>query len=230
MAELPLSKKLSSLVFFFSPRRRVYFHGTHPCGEQQQHSIPNKLLAPFCFFCFPSTGQSRCLDAFIVALGQVCEGGLKQWYASTLELQLASLEFCRACRGTRVLAVRVNDRTSRSLWFSPTSETRRTTRRAKKLCFSTRVPGVRARCLEWALPMDDLVRSTKVELWRWSEVLLLRGLVSARSLKSVTWPAALRKLVLGVDLEVYVWAAPWPRTLEHLVFGNHFNKPIDGVV
>ncbi|CAN0090492.1 unnamed protein product [Ectocarpus sp. 12 AP-2014] len=50
-----------------------------------------------------SEGSSEHLDAFIVALNQTCDGGEKRWYASTLELQLASLEFvgradaCRPC-------------------------------------------------------------------------------------------------------------------------------------
>ncbi|CAB1101868.1 unnamed protein product [Ectocarpus sp. CCAP 1310/34] len=43
---------------------------------------------------------NRCLDAFIVALNQSCDG--KKWYTSRADLQLASLAFCRlsACSRT----------------------------------------------------------------------------------------------------------------------------------
>eukprot|EP00903_Cladosiphon_okamuranus_P014849 g13750.t1 len=50
-----------------------------------------------------SAGQGRCLDAFLAALGQASEGGEKIWYVSTLQLQLASMEFCRACRSVPTL-------------------------------------------------------------------------------------------------------------------------------
>ncbi|CAN0164398.1 unnamed protein product [Ectocarpus sp. 6 AP-2014] len=43
-------------------------------------------------------GRRKCLDAFIVALNQTCDGRENRWYASTLELQLVSLKFCGACR------------------------------------------------------------------------------------------------------------------------------------
>ncbi|CAN0553692.1 unnamed protein product, partial [Ectocarpus sp. 8 AP-2014] len=59
------------------------------------------------------SGRTRCLDAFIVALNQTCDGGEKRWYASTLELQLVSLEFCGACRHVPTLDVRVNRQTPR---------------------------------------------------------------------------------------------------------------------
>ncbi|CAM9787639.1 unnamed protein product, partial [Ectocarpus sp. 8 AP-2014] len=54
------------------------------------------------------SGKSKCLDAFGVALNQTCDGGDKRWYASTLELQLVSLEFCGACRLVPTLHVCVD--------------------------------------------------------------------------------------------------------------------------
>ncbi|CAN0496982.1 unnamed protein product, partial [Ectocarpus sp. 8 AP-2014] len=59
------------------------------------------------------SGRSKCLDTFVVALNQTCDGGDKRWYASTLELQLVSLEFCGACRRVPTLHVRVNRQTPR---------------------------------------------------------------------------------------------------------------------
>ncbi|CAN0441526.1 unnamed protein product, partial [Ectocarpus sp. 12 AP-2014] len=44
----------------------------------------------------PGRASSSCLSALIVALNDTCDG--TSWYTSTKELQLASLEFCTACR------------------------------------------------------------------------------------------------------------------------------------
>ncbi|CAN0202173.1 unnamed protein product, partial [Ectocarpus sp. 8 AP-2014] len=60
--------------------------------------------------------NSRCLDAFIVALSQPRAGGNKQWYASTLQLQLASFDYCRACRRVPTLLVRATRDSPYSLW------------------------------------------------------------------------------------------------------------------
>ncbi|CAN0213302.1 unnamed protein product, partial [Scytosiphon promiscuus] len=59
-------------------------------------------------------GATQCLDAFTIALNQACEGrGRNRWYASTLELQLVSLDFLRACRRVRTLHVRIDRETPR---------------------------------------------------------------------------------------------------------------------
>ncbi|CAM9792645.1 unnamed protein product, partial [Ectocarpus sp. 12 AP-2014] len=63
-----------------------------------------------------AAGQTRCLDAFIVAWSQACAGGEKRWYKSTLELQLTSLEICRACRSASILHVHVYHQTATRLW------------------------------------------------------------------------------------------------------------------
>lgn len=51
----------------------------------------------------------------VVALSQSCAGGKKRWYASVLELQLTSLEFCRVCRRARLLQVNVESASPRNL-------------------------------------------------------------------------------------------------------------------
>lgn len=110
-----------------------------------------------------------CLDAFIVSLNQACEGGKKRWYASTLELQQVSLEFCRACRSVPTLRIRVEGKTPVSLWlrFDP---------QHLLVPASSRVPLVRALALRWALPMDCLRQKAAIELWDWSEDLVLTEL------------------------------------------------------
>ncbi|CAN0465598.1 unnamed protein product, partial [Ectocarpus sp. 12 AP-2014] len=140
-------------------------------------------------------GRTQCFDAFLVALGQACEGGKKRWYTSTLELQLASLDICRACREVSILHVRVGDRTPRSLWSSHKVYTRPSTR-SWKIRQSSRVPVVRALRLTWELPMEDLLRTAAVELWTSSECLELKGSLSAASLGSVSWPRGLKLIIV----------------------------------
>ncbi|CAM9295056.1 unnamed protein product, partial [Ectocarpus sp. 12 AP-2014] len=59
------------------------------------------------------SGRRKCLDAFIVSLNQTCDRQEQRWYASTLELQLVSLDFCGACRRCPTLHVRVDRQTPR---------------------------------------------------------------------------------------------------------------------
>lgn len=53
----------------------------------------------------PDPGLSRSLSAFTVALNLTCEED-QQWYTSTKELQLASRQFCTACREVATLHLR----------------------------------------------------------------------------------------------------------------------------
>eukprot|EP00903_Cladosiphon_okamuranus_P021636 g19892.t1 len=90
-------------------------------------------------------GSSRCLDSFIIALKQTCDA--KPWYTSTKQLQLASLNFCTACRSVPTLCVKVEEDTPIRLWMgAPVRETRS----AKRL-HATRVPVVRACGVAWKL-------------------------------------------------------------------------------
>ena len=105
--------------------------------------------------------RTLCLDAFIVALNQACAAeGEKRWYASTLELQLASMEWCRVCRSVPTLHVYVSDQSPRSLWFRSQTQAGSCARRSQKLRTSSRVPIVRAVRLTWGLPMEMLTRDT----------------------------------------------------------------------
>ncbi|CAM9391724.1 unnamed protein product [Ectocarpus sp. 12 AP-2014] len=94
--------------------------------------------------------------------------------ANTLELQLVSLEICRACRSIAMLHVRVSDRTPRSVWSPHEVQTPPNTC-GSNVRLSSRVPVMRARRLEWALPMKDLLRIAAIELWTSSEYLELLG-------------------------------------------------------
>ncbi|CAM9286591.1 unnamed protein product, partial [Ectocarpus sp. 8 AP-2014] len=175
-------------------------------------------------------GRTGYLDAFVVALSQACEGGEKRWYASTLELQLTSLDMCRACRSTSILHVRVNHLTPHSLWSSRTTQTWPNTR-SSRLRVSSRVPVVRALGLMWALSMEDLLRKASIELWTWSQRLELQGSWCASSLGSeVVWPRGLTELVLHTDSAIATDNVWWPAHLQYRSFGSNFNQPVAGVV
>ena len=183
--------------------------------------------------CVAFSGGSQCLDAFNVALSQAYDGGgRKRWYASTIELQLVSLDFCRACRTVPTLHVHVDESTPRSLRFPRRSETPPNTRRSK-VRISNRVPVVRALSLTWALPLEVLHESAAVELWTWLELLRLRrGPSSWGSLgSSVVWSQKrLKHLVLEIDANETVAGVVWPASVQQVSFGARFNRPITGMV
>lgn len=94
-------------------------------------------------------GCDRWIDALTVALGQASDG---TWYASTLQLQLASFEVCVACRRVRTLRVIVDERMPLSLWGneeslddSPNAQERR------------RQPLLRAAGVVWKIPSGFMV-------------------------------------------------------------------------
>ncbi|CAM9974370.1 unnamed protein product [Pylaiella littoralis] len=176
-----------------------------------------------------SAGGNMCLDAFIVALSQACEGGDKRWYASTLQLHLASMDFCRACRSIPILHVRIDDGSPRSLWNPGRAQPRPNTR-STKIRTSSRVPVVRALRLTLRLPMKVMQESAATELWTWVEVMELRGSSSAGFLRSIRLPHGLKRLVVDTDVETRVEGVSWPASLKQLSFGEWYNHPISGVV
>ncbi|CBJ27701.1 expressed unknown protein [Ectocarpus siliculosus] len=149
----------------------------------------------------PTEGYTRSFDAFAIALSQACEGGEKRWYTSTTELQLGSLDICRACRSTPTLHVRVTGGTPTSLWSPPTVQALPNTQSSKVRVVS-RVPVVRALRLTWAFSMETLVQRAAIELWSRSERLEMVGPLCAASLGSVVWPLGLTQLVLDTDFHI----------------------------
>ncbi|CAN0528212.1 unnamed protein product, partial [Ectocarpus sp. 8 AP-2014] len=176
---------------------------------------------------FTISGNSKCLDAFTVALNQACDGHEKRWYVSTMELQLVSLEFCGACRSVQTLHVRVVQHTSPSLWPPRQSHTT-PVNHGPEVCISSRVPAVQAFGWTWALPMEFLLNTSAIEQGAESGGLRLTWSSAAASLGSVIWPQQLKRLVFALDMPVNV--ATWPASLQQLSFGDDFNQSIAEVV
>lgn len=138
-----------------------------------------------------------------------------------------SMEFCKACRSTPTLHMRVDHRTPCHMW-SPIKSQTRCNSYSSKVRILSRVPVVRALILTWDLSLEVLIRTAAMELWSWTDCLHLRG--ASASLGSMVWPRGLTRLVLDTALTMPVNAVVWPIHLQSLRFSNDFKKPIAGVV
>lgn len=190
------------------------------------------------------SGGNRCLDAFIVALSQAHDAGKykTRWYVSTLELQLSSLEFCRACRNVPTLHVRVGIESPTTLWATQEKEP---LQRPSSPSFpgnaigssnttdtegviSTRVPVVHAASLTWALGARELSESGRMDQWNCLDELRLERGVSWAELGSVVLPRRLKRLACEVE-GTPIRATSLPESLQDLSLGHCFNQPISGV-
>lgn len=184
---------------------------------------------------------SRCLDAFIIALNQATHG--KGWCASPKQLQLASLEFCMACRSVPTLSVSVEKDTPTRLWADAPG---RETHSAKRLS-STRVPVVQAHRVTWTLPASALRRMgdvlSKAECFNFDGDLDgdVRGVDWPASLQhlyffrvntplaGVSWPPSLQTLIFSILVNEPISEISWPASLKRLRLGLGFNQPVIGV-
>lgn len=182
----------------------------------------------------------------MVALCQVDDRGKggKRWHVSTLQLQLASLEFCKACRSVPTSHVRVDDKAPRTMWAARDYETQQhsrwqTPRRPTadsdcatdaKQVIPSRVPPVRAVSLLWTLGEKLWVESGATERWGGLELLRLSGGGCWSEVESLRWPQSLKALMLDIMLEKPARAISWPASLEQLSFGWYFNQPVTTIV
>lgn len=191
---------------------------------------------------FAGSARNPCLDAFAVALSQTCEGD--RWYTSTKELQLASLDFCHACRSVTTLSLTVNDAIPRRLLAAADAPLPN----RKRLCPS-RVPRLRARRVWWGLPTaaelrkptfsladatemyfdDDFADSLDGIAWphRLKDVSFTGHSKFNRPLDKVTWPACLQKLTFGEGFNQPIRGNVWPSSLQELTFGTDFDTSGD---
>lgn len=144
--------------------------------------------------------HNRFLDVITVALNQM-RGG-EEWYTSTAQLQLASFEFCAACRSVTTLALTVDWYNVRSLVDSIDSAP--SDQKRKRV---SGVPRLRARRVKW-------------------------NLRSAVELRHTIYASADASIVeIGDDFEGRLQRIVWPHRLQTLEFGSEsrFNDRIDGV-
>ncbi|CAN0122972.1 unnamed protein product, partial [Ascophyllum nodosum] len=179
-----------------------------------------EILLCFSLLCFdPSwTDPNRCLNAFNIALYQA-DG--KGWYTSTLQLQLASLQFCVLCRSVSTLHVTIKRRIRARVWKDvPTSDGK-----VKKTRI-TRVPVLQPLKLTWRLPVSRLGHCSSKVLANVEQLTL-----GDRNdeIDEVTWPSGLRTLIFGLNFNHSIDGIAWPSSLQKLRFKLSFNQPIDAV-
>ncbi|CAM9635143.1 unnamed protein product [Ectocarpus sp. 4 AP-2014] len=173
----------------------------------------------------------------------------KNWYTSTRELQLASLDLCIACRNYPTVRLNVEAHTPRRLLAATDAPPPN-----PKRLFKTRVPRLRACRVTWNMvtaaelrfPMFvmtdvDCLKFGKdfqggLEDVAWPERLkaiefgaLGAGSVFNKPIAQVQWPASLRRLEFGFSFNQPIERAEFPASLKQLVLGVHFNQPIEGI-
>eukprot|EP00903_Cladosiphon_okamuranus_P014166 g13165.t1 len=180
-----------------------------------------------------SQGKRRSVNAFAVALDQACGGGEKRWYTSTLELQLASLELCRACRRVPTLHSAAMEQ-----WAGSLEEI------SFGGAFHESITGVEwptfARMLSFrkAFNQPDLTLESAFNQpitgvdWPASSQEICVGDAFNQPMAGVVWPSSLRVLRFGFSPSSFnqpITGVEWPVSLVELSFGEAFNQPIVGV-
>ncbi|CAM9454120.1 unnamed protein product [Ectocarpus sp. 4 AP-2014] len=193
----------------------------------------------------PGHQRNSCLNAFIVALDDTCDG--KRWYTSTKELQLASIDFCIACRKHQTLHLIVDTGIPRRLLAAADA-----TPSHSKRPFRTRVPRLRARRVTWDLPTaadlskpifamtdvgclefgDDFEGGLEAVAWpqRLKTIEFVPTSAFNKPIALVQWPACLQRLTFGGSFIQPIEGAKFPSSLQELTFFAGFNQPIAGVI
>ncbi|CAM9803120.1 unnamed protein product, partial [Ectocarpus fasciculatus] len=238
--------KLAQLVLVWSgskpePALSILRHSVSLLKEEVAFSAPASSLLPSP----PTTygpASSSCLNAIIVALNETCDG--TSWYTSTKQLQLASLEFCIACRTHQTLRLEVDAKTPRRLLAAADAPPPH----PKRLC-GTRVPRLRARRVTWKMPTaaelgDPILAMMDVDYLRFGYDFdgSLDGVAWPQRLKTikfhyrsrfnqplelVKWPPCLEKITLGQHFNQPLELVKWPPCLEKITLGQHFNQPLE---
>lgn len=161
--------------------------------------------------------SSRCLEAIAILLDQSSpKGGIRQtpYLASTLELQLVSLEVCRVCRSPSTLHVTLSPSSPVGLWVAPQARRSSSSSSDRADCqhpttrhdkhaeagndeTRSRVPPLLPFSVTSRLSSDDLSSGRTTELWTDVERLRLNIADPASTRwKSVVLPWKLKQLVL----------------------------------
>ena len=211
------------------------------CRRRFSSSGEKTLITYLIFIKQPGAGPTRCLDAFLVALGRDDSSG---WFSSTLELQLTSLRFCELCRSVPALHLTVGTAMHDLVWTdSPSSDLE------VKERYDTRVPTLRPLILTWRLPRfclngfsrkafatlqqlkfgDHFNEEMNDIVWLSSLQQLTFGGRFKQPLDRVAWPPSLQQLTFGSLFNQPIDRVAWPPSLQQLTFGGCFNQPIDRV-
>ncbi|CAM9322251.1 unnamed protein product [Ectocarpus fasciculatus] len=170
----------------------------------------------------PGSARNSCLEALIVALNETCDG--KSWYTSTKQLQLASLDFCIACRTFPTAHLNFSEETPRRLLAAADAPPPH----PKRSCW-TRVPRLRARRVTWNMPTAAELRTP---IFAMADVDHLEfGMHFEGGLEAVAWPQHLKTIQFhdqsGFNQPLEL--VQWPASLQKISFGEDFDQPMEHV-
>lgn len=155
------------------------------------------------------------LDALAIALDQAHQGGSKRWYASTLDLQLASLELCVARRAVSMLHVHIKGDAPRSLWY-PSTLTANPTPNKSKYPKPRQIPLVEAVSITCSV-RSVLLDKVQVKSWMVRVEELKFCDKFNQPIAGIVWPPSLQQF-FGCDFNQPISGVLWPASLQHLLF------------
>ncbi|CAM9166011.1 unnamed protein product [Ectocarpus sp. 4 AP-2014] len=170
------------------------------------------------------SSSSRCLQAFRVALQQTCLDR-ESWYASTTQLQLASLPFCLACRDSVTLCLTVDDSIPRRLLAGVSADEAVRAPAGPRQRGRSRVPRFQVREVTWHR-RSSVELSARIYALAEADFFFVDGGFNS-GVDAVAWPAKLRRLEFGDYFNQPIAGASWPASLEQLTFGCNFNQSVE---
>eukprot|EP00752_Nemacystus_decipiens_P009057 g8086.t2 len=179
-----------------------------------------------------------CMDAFRIVLNDHNNDG-KQWFVSTVNLSMISLEFCVACRSSRNYHLCVPWGTPQWMWAPALSQ--RASRVLERSFRSSRsssgfnadaiprqIPALPVRGMTWGLSTTTTFFLEDNKLFRGLESLVF-GDHFNDDISEVVWPKGLKRLAFGRGFNQGIGRVVYPASLRELSFGTWFNRSLDGV-
>ncbi|CAN0017014.1 unnamed protein product [Scytosiphon promiscuus] len=166
--------------------------------------------------------SSRCIRALIVAINQAPD--VRQWYTGTKELQLASLQLCKACRIAHTVHLRVDGDIPTTLLGGLDAHDGKPGGGV-----SSRISRPQARRVTWKLQSGDLLTEA-IDVWVAVEELYFgTGFTGRLAVKA--WPSRLRRIEFDErsSFNQPIVEVAWPASLQQLIFGRSFNQTLLGV-
>lgn len=157
------------------------------------------------------------------------------------ELQMVSLDVCRAYRETSVVRLNVTWLTPTTTWKRPMNRRRRIEKGPASTDGSdgsgnscarvvlSRVPAMQVKELAWERSARYLRFFSRSVLSRHVETLCFTGLFND-DLSRVMWPAGIKCLVLGECYNQPLADIEFPPNIEDMVFGHDFDQRLDGII
>lgn len=149
--------------------------------------------------------------------------GARSYIPSTKQLQLASLQFCVACRSFRNLGLTITYATPRRLVADANSSPPQPGQAGY-----TRVPRFRARSVRWNYASFKAFRPPMYSLTH-VEYMTFSSVGFNDRIEPLAFLSRLKTLRLGHSFNHPIDGVAWPRQLEVLEFSQNFNHPVVGV-